>query len=161
ELAEKQRQRRLHITPKRGTIYDRNGTPLAESVEVPSVSIDAVELLRGIEEKYVPMRIQQYAERIAQALSLPVPEVVEKLSRRRRFTWLKRRISEPEVLAVRALGDKAQRYPVRGLTIEGEGHRFYPNRELSGPLLGFVSPDGEGKDGLELSLEHELRGHGS
>ena len=159
DLAEKQRQRRLHISPKRGTIYDRNGTPLAESVEVPSVSVDAVELLRGIEDKYVPMRTQQYAERIAEALSLPVADVVEKLSRRRRFTWLKRRISEDEVAKVRALGDRAQRYPVRGLTIEGEGHRFYPNRELAGPLLGFVSPDGEGKDGLELSLEHELRGH--
>jgi cell division protein FtsI (penicillin-binding protein 3) len=161
ELAEKQRQRRLHITPKRGTIRDRNGTPLAESVEVPSVSVDAVEMLRGIDEKYVPMRLQQYAERIASALSMPVEDVAEKLGRRRRFTWLKRRISEPEVAAVRALADRTQRYPVRGLTIEGEGHRFYPNRELAGPLLGFVSPDGEGKDGLELSLEHELRGHAS
>jgi cell division protein FtsI (penicillin-binding protein 3) len=161
ELAEKQRQRRLHITPKRGTIYDRNGAPLAESVEVPSVSVDAVELLRGIDEKYVPMRIQQYAERIAPALALPLPDVVEKLTRRRRFTWLKRRISEAEVVAVRALGDKNQRYPVHGLTIEGEGHRFYPNRELAGTVIGFVSPDGEGKEGLELSLEHELRGHGS
>jgi cell division protein FtsI (penicillin-binding protein 3) len=158
ELAERQRQRRLHIQPKRGTIYDRNGTPLAESVEVPSVSVDAVELLRGIEDKYVPMRIQQYAERIAIALSLPVEEVIEKLSRRRRFVWLKRRISEEEVAKVRALTDKAQRYPVRGLTIEGEGRRFYPNRELAGPLLGFVSPDGEGKEGLELSLEHHLKG---
>jgi cell division protein FtsI (penicillin-binding protein 3) len=159
DLAERQRQRRLHITPKRGTVYDRNGTPLAESVEVPSVSIDTVELLRGIEEKYIPMRIQQFSERIAQALSLPADDVAEKLSRRRRFAWLKRRISEAEVAAVRALSDRAQRYPVRGLTIEGEGHRFYPNRELAGPLLGFVSPDGEGKEGIELSLEHELRGN--
>lgn len=158
ELAERQRQRRLHIQPKRGTIYDRNGTPLAESVEVPSVSLDAVELLRGIEEKYVPMRIQQYAERIAMALSLPIEEVTEKLSRRRRFVWLKRRISEEEAGKVRALMDKAQRYPIRGLTIEGEGRRFYPNRELAGPLLGFVSPDGEGKEGLELSLEPQLKG---
>ncbi len=31
ELAERQRQRRLHIQPKRGTIYDRNGAPLAEA----------------------------------------------------------------------------------------------------------------------------------
>jgi cell division protein FtsI (penicillin-binding protein 3) len=161
ELAEKQRQRRLHIQPKRGTIYDRNGTPLAESVEVPSVSADAVEMLRGIEDRFVPMRIQQYSERVAEALHMPVEDVVEKLSRRRRFVWLKRRVSEDEATAIRALSDRNQRYPIAGLTIEGEGHRFYPNRELAGPLLGFVSPDGEGKEGLELSLEHELRGHAS
>jgi cell division protein FtsI (penicillin-binding protein 3) len=161
ELAERQRQRRLHIQPKRGALYDRNGAPLAESVEVPSVSMDAVEMLRGIEARYVPMRVQQYAERIGQALDLPALDVAEKLKRRRRFAWLKRRVSEDEVQKIRALGDRAQRYPVAGLTIEGEGHRFYPNRELAGPLLGFVSPDGDGREGLELSLEHELKGHAS
>lgn len=159
ELAERQRQRRLHIQPKRGTIYDRNGAPLAESVEVPSVSMDAVEMLRGIEQKYVNMRAQQYAERIAQALDLPVADVAEKIKRRRRFAWLKRRVSEAEVQKIRALSDKSQRYPVAGLQIEGEGHRFYPNRELAGSLVGFVSPDGDGREGLELSLEHELKGH--
>src|SRR5262245_2340445 len=90
ELAERQRQRRLHIQPKRGTLFDRNGAPLAESVEVPSVSLDAVEMLRGIDEKYVPMRAQQYAERIAIALHLDVNDVAEKIKRRRRFVWLKR-----------------------------------------------------------------------
>jgi cell division protein FtsI (penicillin-binding protein 3) len=161
ELAERQRQRRLHIQPKRGTIYDRNGTPLAESVEVPSVSLDAVEMLRGLDAKYVDMRARQYAERIAPALDLPLEEVLEKIKRRRRFAWLKRRVSEAEVQKIRALSDKNQRYPIAGLQIEGEGHRFYPNRELAGPLLGFVSPDGEGREGMELSLEHELKGHAS
>ena len=32
--------------------------PLAESVEVPSVSMDAVEMLRGIDQKYVNLRAQ-------------------------------------------------------------------------------------------------------
>jgi cell division protein FtsI (penicillin-binding protein 3) len=158
DMAERQRQRRLHITPKRGTIFDRNGTPLAESVEVPSISLDAVELLRGIEDRFVPMRAQQYAERIAAAVNMPAEEVLEKIMRRRRFVWLKRRVSEDEVRAVRELGAKDQRYPVRGLVVEGEGRRFYPNRELAGPLLGFVSPDGEGRDGLEMALDGELRG---
>src|SRR6185369_8575010 len=81
--------------------------------------------------------------------------------RRRRFALLKRRISEDELAKVRALADRAQRYPIAGITIEGEGHRFYPNRELAGALLGFVSPDGDGREGLELSLEHELKGHAS
>jgi cell division protein FtsI (penicillin-binding protein 3) len=47
---------------------------------------------------------------------------------------------------------------VRGLSIEGEGRRYYPGRELAGPLLGFVAPDGQGKDGVELALDEDLRG---
>jgi len=158
ELAEKQRLRRLHVTPKRGTLYDRRGTPLAVSVEVPSVSVDAVEMLRGIEDQYLPMRIQQYAERIAAALELDVEQVKEKLARRRRFAWLKRRVTPEQTRAIRALSNRKQRYPVRGLIIEGEGRRFFPHRELAGALLGFVSPDGMGRDGLELSLDVQLRG---
>lgn len=161
DLAERQRQRRLHVQPKRGTIYDRNGAPLAESVEVPSISADAVEMFRGLDEKFVPGAIQRNAERIAEALHMSFEDVHEKLGRRRRFVWLKRRVSDQEVAAIRALTDRSQRYPVRGITIEGEGHRFYPNRELLGAVLGFVSPDGEGREGLELSLEHELKGHAS
>lgn len=158
DVAERQRQRRLHIEPKRGTIFDRNGVPLAESVEVPSISIDAVEMLRGIEEQYVPQRIDQFSERIATVLSLPVEEVREKIARRRRFAWLKRRVSEDEVLAIKELGSNKERYPIRGLAIEGEGRRFYPNKELGGPLLGFVAPDGNGREGIELSLNEELKG---
>ncbi len=157
-FAERQRQRRLHIEPKRGTIYDRNGTPLAESVEVPSISLDAIEMLRGIDEKYVQRNIDEYGDRVAQALDLPPDEVKEKIGRRRRFLWLKRRVSESEVDAVKALSDPTQRKPVHGLTIEGEGRRFYPNRELAAAVLGFVSPDGDGREGLELSLNEELRG---
>src|ERR1700677_107373 len=95
ETAEKQRQRRLHVEPKRGTIFDRNGTALAVSVEVPSISADVVEMLRGVD----------------------------------------------------------------GAPNQGEGHRYSPGRELAGPVLGFVAPDGQGKDGLELALDEELRGH--
>lgn len=158
DVAERQRQRRLHIEPKRGTIFDRNGVPLAESVEVPSISVDAVEMLRGIEEQYIPRRIDEFSERIATALSLPVDEVREKLARRRRFAWLKRRVSEDEVLAIKELGANKQRDPIRGLAVEGEGRRFYPNKELGGPLLGFVAPDGNGREGVELSLNEELKG---
>lgn len=159
ELAEKQRQRRLHVTPKRGTIYDRNGTPMAVSVEVPSISVDAVEMLRGIDDRRLPAALDDASQRIGAALSLDPAQVREKLARRRRFTWLKRRATAAEVAAIRAMSDPKQPRPLLGLQIEGEGRRYFPNRELAGPLLGFVSPDGEGKDGLELQLNDDLRGH--
>lgn len=159
ELAEKQRQRRLHVAPKRGTVYDRNGTPLAVSVEVPSVSVDAVEMFRGVDDRRLPAMLDEASQRIGQALNIEAAQVRDKLARRRRFTWLKRRVTAAEVSAVRSLSDPRQPRPLFGMQIEGEGRRYFPNRALAGPMLGFVSPDGEGKDGLELQLNDELRGH--
>jgi cell division protein FtsI (penicillin-binding protein 3) len=161
ETAERQRQRRLHIEPKRGTILDRNGTPLAVSVEVPSVSADVVELLRGVEGT-VPQEaaLRDASARIASALNLDANELYGRLATRHRFVWVKRRISGEEAGLLRDLGDpKKQPHPLKGLAIEGEGHRYYPGRELAGPVLGFVAPDGLGKDGLELAMDDELRGH--
>lgn len=158
EMAEKQRRRRLHVTPKRGTVYDRNGTPLAVSVEVPNATLDAVELLRGADERRSAVLAKDAAARIASALSLNPAPIEKRILQRRRYIRLKRRISEAEVAAIRALSDPKSPLPIRGLQTEGEPQRFYPNRELAGALLGFVSPDGEGKEGLELAHDADLRG---
>ncbi len=160
EIAEKQRQRRLHVEPKRGTIYDRNGTPLAVSVEVPSVSVDVAEMLRAVDDKGAQEAVlRDAASRLGQALSMPADEVYRKLEPRHRFAWLKRRISGDEFFAIRDLGDaRRQARPLHGLSIEAEGHRYYPGRELAGSVLGFVGTDGLGKDGLELALDERLRG---
>jgi cell division protein FtsI (penicillin-binding protein 3) len=158
DVAEKQRQRRLHIEPKRGTIYDRNGSPLAVSVEVPSVSADVVEMLRGIDGAPAQdAALHDAAARLGRVLSMDPNEIYGKLQPRHRFVWVKRRITGEEAASVRDLGDP-KKHPIRGLSIEGEGHRYYPGRELAGPVLGFVAPDGQGKDGLELALDEDLRG---
>jgi len=161
ELADRQRQRRLRLEPKRGSLYDRNGSPLAISIEVPSVSLDAIELLRGVPPPEIPVAARSAAERIAQALELDAADVEKKILRRKRFAWLKRRISVDEADKLRELSSSASEdtTPVRGLLVEAEGHRYYPQRALGGSLLGFVAPDGAGKDGIELSLDSELSGH--
>ncbi len=160
ELAEKQRQRRLHISPRRGTIFDRNGATLADSVEVPSVSVDAFEMFRNVSDQQFPQFLDNASQRLAKALSLDPDQVRDQLARRRRFASLKRRVTVAEVEAIRKLERGEDGGPrLVGLMVEGEGHRYFPNRELAGPMLGFVAPDGEGKDGIELTLNEQLRGH--
>ena len=160
ELAERQRQRRVIVQPKRGSLYDRNGTALAVSIEVPSVSMDAQEMLRDVPAARVPFVARDAANRISVALDLDPVMVERKILQKRRFAWLKRRASATEVNAIRLIstgnGDPNQR--LLGLNVEGESHRYYPRRELAGSLIGFVAPDGKGKDGLELALESELQG---
>jgi cell division protein FtsI (penicillin-binding protein 3) len=161
ELADRQRQRRLRLVPKRGSLYDRNGGPLAISIDVPSVSLDAIELLRGVPPEEIPVVARTAAERIAQGLGLDPAEVEKKILRRKRFAWLKRRISVDEADKLRELSGETLEgeAPLRGLLVEAEGHRYYPQRALGGSLLGFVAPDGIGKDGVELALDTELAGH--
>lgn len=158
DMAENQRQRRLHVTPKRGTIYDRNGSALAVSVDVPSVSVDAYELLRGVSPQKQAAVARDAANRLAQALDLDAAKVERRILRKRRFAWLKRRITREQAEAIRALANGERGKKIRGLVVEGEGRRYYPRRELAGPLLGFVAPDGEGKDGFELSFNSDLKG---
>lgn len=124
------------------------------------MSADVVEMLRGLDTPaQKDAALDELAPRIAAALSLDPADVRQKLGLKRRFVWLKRRVSGDEAQAVRDLGDtKKQTRAVKGLAIEGEGRRYYPGRELAGPVIGFVAPDGLGKDGLELALDEELRG---
>jgi cell division protein FtsI (penicillin-binding protein 3) len=157
ELAESQRQRRLHVAPKRGGVYDRNGSALAVSVEVPSVSMDAVELLRGVPSQQVPVVARDAANRIAAVLGIDAAQVERRILAKHRFAWLKRQISADEADKIRALSADEKR--IHGLVVEGEGRRYYPRRELAGPMLGFVAPDGEGKDGLEYALNDDLKGN--
>ena len=158
--AENQRQRRLHVEPRRGSIYDRNGTPLAVSVDVPSLSVDVIEMIRGVEGAEAQARVLKDASvRLGATLSMDANEVYEKLATRRRFLWLKRRIGAEESEAIRVMSDaKRDPHPIRGLALEGDARRYYPAREIGGTVLGFVAPDGLGKDGLELALDEQLRG---
>jgi cell division protein FtsI (penicillin-binding protein 3) len=145
EMAEEQYLKDIHLAPERGTIYDRNGAELAVSVDVDSVYLNPKQFQQSGQDA------TQAAQKLAALLGLDANALAERFAADRHFVWLKRRVSPNEAKAVRLLD-------VPGVALTAEARRYYPNRELGAHVLGFANVDGQGIDGLELTLEQNLRG---
>lgn len=151
-LARDQYLRTSELSPRRGEILDRHGVTLASSVEVDSVYVDPLLLSSD------PIERRERALQIARVAGLSKEASRKFLERAssegNRFAWVRRKASPAVVAKIRALG-------FRGIGYVKEARRFYPQRELSAQVLGFVGADGHGLEGLERALDDELRGHGA
>lgn len=143
-MAQDQYVRQIEIPARRGDIFDRRGVPLAQSVEVDSIWIDP-SLLPDLRKS---------SKELARALKLDGAELYTRLSRAKRFAWVKRQVKPEEVAAVKAVG-------IHGLGFTKEPRRFYPQRELAAHVIGLAGMDGRGLDGLELAFNDELSGENS
>ncbi|WP_342375592.1 transpeptidase family protein [Myxococcus stipitatus] len=143
-MAQDQYVRQIEIPARRGDIFDRRGAPLAQSVEVDSIWVDPSML----------PDVRQSARAMAKVLKMDAEELTARLSRAKRFAWVKRQAKPQEVAAVKGLG-------LPGLGFTKEPKRFYPQRELGAHVVGTVGLDGKGLEGLELAFEDELSGQNS
>jgi len=138
-----QYQQRLKLDARRGTIHDRNGRALAESVEVDS--------LYAVPSAFTPERAQEAAGAIARCLGIPRRRVLTRLQGEKDFAWLERKASPEATRCVEALN-------VSGVHSVEESRRFYPKRWLASQVLGYVGIDNEGMGGVEYALEARIKG---
>ncbi|GEL70791.1 penicillin-binding protein [Myxococcus virescens] len=143
-MAQDQYVRHIEIPARRGDIFDRRGTPLAQSVEVDSIWVDPSML----------PDVKAASRALAKALKLDPDELGARLARAKRFAWVKRQAKPAEVAAVKALA-------LPGMGFSKEPKRFYPQRELGAHVVGTVGMDGRGLEGLELAFQDELSGQNS
>ncbi|NLX14452.1 MAG: penicillin-binding protein 2 [Phycisphaerales bacterium] len=134
--------REIVLPGRRGAILDRRQRVLAGSRESPTVYADP--LLVGDHA--------EAAEMLAPALNLTPGDVQKLLDKPTspRYVVLKRHLTPMEAEAVKALG-------LDGIGLQNEPARTYPMGELAAQVVGFVSSDGGGLDGLELAWERHLR----
>ena len=140
--ADKQHQRIVPLTPARGAIMDRNGTPLAVSVEMDSCYAE-------------PHNIQDIdgtAAILAPLFDAPKNEIVKKLTTSKHFIWLERRMAPEIALRVRNM-------KLRGIGFVKENKRFYPNVEIASHVLGFTGQDPNGLEGIELKYDSTILGN--
>lgn len=142
EMAEQQYLRLTKLPPRRGTIYDKNGTPLAVSVDVDSVYANP---------RMIGGDAASVARQLGQVLDLDRWALEKQLSSRKYFAWIKRRVGPRQARAVREL-------KIRGVFLTKESRRFYPNHGLGGSVVGFAGLDAKGLEGIELSHDSWLRG---
>ena len=135
--------REMPIPVSRGTIFDRNGEPLAVSTPVMSIWANPSEVLDNGD------RIPQ----LAQALGVNGDELKSRLAQRseREFVYLRRQMAPEAAQAVLDLG-------IPGINGQREFKRFYPSGEVTAHVLGFTNIDDRGQEGLELAYDEWLSG---
>lgn len=139
--AQRQQERRVEVSPRRGSILDRNGRELAVSVECSSIYAlpDEVE------------RPAAVARALAGLLEDTPAGLEARLSRDVGFVWLKRKVDP-------AVAERVRRMKLPGIRFVTETKRFYPKGPLAAALLGYVGTDDRGLGGLEYAYDRAIRG---
>ncbi len=139
--AQRQQERRIELSGRRGPILDRQGRELAVSVEVSSVYAIGEE----IEDP------EGAAASLAPLVRSPREKIRERLSQAKGFVWIARKIDP-------AVADQIRLAKLAGIHLVAEPRRFYPKGSLAGAVLGYVGLDDRGLSGLEYTYEKVVRG---
>lgn len=138
--AARQRTERVVLPARRGTLYDRNGVPLAITQEFYHVGIAPNEL-EDIRSAFVLL---------VRNLGVPAASLNREFQTRKRWIYLHGPFNATQVQPLR---------DIRGVHLTGEFQRFYPSRDLARPIIGSLSPDRPvGGAGLEAALDSFLTG---
>ncbi|MCD2322422.1 penicillin-binding protein 2 [Sphingomonas sp. IC-56] len=129
------------LIPPRGDIVDRNGAPLARTIDAWTIAIH-------------PNQVIGDKAALAQKLAELMPEQSVAyyqaiLNSGSGFAFLRRRALPELVSAVNALGEPA-------IEFQREPDRLYPQSTMAAHVLGFIDSNGHGVAGMEKVLEKRL-----
>src|SRR6266571_4057488 len=133
------------ICAERGAIFDANNELLAHNVPVETVVADATHL----------NNLDAIVDLVSDELKIPAHELAEKLHGERRYIVIKREV--PEVVAD-ALREKLRSQNLRGIYLEHDATRIYPNGSMLCHVIGFTDFEHHGIQGVEASMEEYLHG---
>jgi cell division protein FtsI (penicillin-binding protein 3) len=129
------------LVPERGDIVDRDGQPLARTIDAWTIALQPTKVIGDKLE-------------LARALAQLMPEHDEAqyfamLKSGKSFFYLRRRASPALVEAVNALGEP-------GVALQREPDRLYPQTSLAAHVIGYTDLDGHGVAGMERAFDQQL-----
>ncbi|MEG1906441.1 MAG: penicillin-binding protein 2 [Gordonibacter sp.] len=130
------------IEPRRGTIYDRNGTVLAVSVDATTIYANPSE----VED------IRSTASALAGVLGGEAADFESKLSANNTtFAFIQRKADVEKAKQVKEL-------KLEGIYFIADTKRTYPNGRVGAQIIGLTDIDGNGLSGLEKYYDDALHG---
>ena len=157
DIAAEKHSAKQTIPARRGGITDIHGATLATNEPVKTVIVDAS----------VSKHLDALAEVLARHLEMPVSAVSEKISRQ---VWSEKKKSfapspyivvkkeVPETVA-QALVKELDTRHLRGVSLQQDFLRVYPNNSMLCHVVGFMNREGTGVEGVEHSMQEFLSGH--
>ena len=180
-LAYNQQTRELTIQANRGTIYDANGTVLAQSSTVWNIVIAPNPIYVAEQERYKEYQEKQekwlsdnnpdkqplgeykplkniIAEKLSQLLEVKQDGMLEACEDIENYYYtVKRKVEKPVVTEIQQFMIEND-IPSNCIVMEESSKRYYPNGTLAANVIGFTNFDGIGVYGIEAYYDDYLKG---
>jgi cell division protein FtsI (penicillin-binding protein 3) len=144
DQAAAQRVESVTLHALRGSIVDRDGTPLAYTSDAQDITADP---------KQVPAdQHGRYAAALAPLLGVSVSDVLVDLAKPGHYALLATALSP-------AAAQKVVDRKLPGIYTQATTQRQYPGRTTAANIIGTVHSDGAGAAGIESALNGVLAGH--
>jgi cell division protein FtsI (penicillin-binding protein 3) len=137
---------KVTLPAQRGTILDRNGAVLADTVDASDITGDP--LIATASTTTSPWTM---AGQLAPLLGVNRFTLVSDLTGKNQFVYLARQVTPQVAKQVLALS-------LPGVSAESTNKRVYPAGDVAANVLGFVGSDGKGLGGLEYQYQKTLAG---
>lgn len=147
-LAYEQQTLDRYINPKRGTIYDCNGTVLAQSSTVETVTVNPGNIKK--EDK------ETVAKKLTEIFDLNYEAVLKKVTKRSSIETIAKKVEKSKADELREWMDENN--ITTGINIDEDTKRYYPNNNLAAQIIGFCGSDNQGLDGVEAKYDKTLSG---
>lgn len=150
KLAISQQLREVQGSVNRGTVYDSKMNPLAVSASVDNVYLSPAEIeLYGEDRELI-------AGNLSEILELDYDYVLKKcMDTSSWYVTVKKKVEREQADKVREFKNQ---YGLKGVRLETDTKRYYPNSNLACHLIGFVGTDNYGLEGIEAKYDEALTG---
>lgn len=149
-MAIEQQLRSVPSSAMRGTIYDTNRNTLAVSASVDNVYLSPQEIEMYGEDRAL------IARGLSEILGMDYDEIYKKSGQKGSwYVTVARKMEKDKADEIRAFKNQ---YGLRGVRLETDTKRYYPNSSLACHLIGFVGTDNYGLEGIEAKYDEALSG---